>query len=71
MDCHLYGKQVSGRVTGVAFIHDEQSKRRNARPSRAMPIYTSTYEPPKQEEKPIDNRPFKPWKGRAYSYTRR
>ena len=71
MDRHLFGKQVSGRVTGVAFVQDEKSKLRNARPFRGTPNYTSRYEPPKEEKPPVDDRPFKPWKGRGYSYTRR
>lgn len=71
MDRHLFGKQVSGMVTGVAFVQDEKSKRRNARPFRGTSNYTSRYEPPKEEKEPVDNRPFKPWKGRSHSYTRR
>lgn len=72
MDRRLYGKQVSGRVTGVAFVQDEQSKRRNPNPyGTPRTIYTGSYEPPKEEKLPVDDRPFKPWKGRAHSYTRR
>ena len=72
MDRYLYGRQVSGIVTGVAFVQDEKSKRRNPHPHGApRTFYSGGYQTPKEEKPPVDDRPFKPWKGRAWSYTRR
>ena len=52
-DRHLFGKQVSGTVTGVAFVQDEKSKRRNPNPYRTISgIYATSYEPPKEEKEP-------------------
>ena len=72
MDRYLYGRQVSGVLSGCFFTQDEKSKRRNPHPhGTPRTIYTGSYEPPKEEKPDVDTRPFKPWKGRAHSYTRR
>ena len=64
------GQRVTGDYYDGFFIPNKQSLGSNYRPRKPIYIPETAYEVfSSHSEPPRDDRPFKPWKGRGWSYT--